>query len=42
MHFRLLSQDFHNRVSKLGFRVSKTPDRKSKNHFTDNVHKQIK
>ena len=33
-----LSQDFHNRVFKLGFqefRVSKIPGRKSKNHYTD-------
>ena len=35
-----LSQDFHNRVSKLGFhefRVSKIPDRKSRNNYTDYV-----
>ena len=35
-----LSQDFHNRVSKLGFqelRVSKIHDWKSKNHYTDYV-----
>ena len=41
--YQALSQDFHNRVSELGFqvfRVSKIPDGKSKNHYTDCVHEQ--
>ena len=36
-----LSQDFHGRVSKLGFqelRVSKIPDRKSKKYYSNYVH----
>ena len=36
-----LSQDFQNRVSKVGFqelRVSKIPDWISENYFTDYVH----
>ena len=40
-HMQGLSQDFQNRVPKLGFqefRVSKVPGWKGKNHYTDYVH----
>ena len=40
-----LSQDFHNRVSKLGFQefmVSKIPDWKSNYPYTDYLHQQTK
>ena len=36
-----LSQDFHNRVSKMAFqedRVSKPPHRKKISHHTDHIH----